>query len=523
MIQKNFFCICFFAIFLMVCNGVSGQETRKKEAPADIFNQFQVPQWFKDAKFGLWLHWGPQSIPAKGGGWYARHMYAHGEDLTDGWGSDAWPYHRETYGHQSEFGYKDIINLWKAEKFDADATMKQFKRWGARYAAIIGQHHDNYDLFYSPVHQWNAVNVGPKRDILGEFATAARKYGLKWAATSHGYWANWWYKPAFSCDKEGPKKGVSYDGNLTKVDGIGQWWEGLDPQQLYAHKYPDFEKELNIRLMDLVKNYRPDILYFDNNDIPAPAVAACEYLYKQSLDREGHIQTIVTVKKPQQGTVLDFEKGIADGIMNEYWQTDTSLNGAWFIKPNDGKGSVVESSSSGELRHNARTLEELFVDIISKRGVLLLNLPIYPDGSIPQEQINIMDEFGSWINANGEAIFASEPWKVYGKGGEAAGGHFNERTVTSQPWDENIYRFTCNKDKKTLYVHIFGNPSGKKIVISELADKELFNGQVKKVFMVSGKKSVRYKMTPEGLSVIMPDKLDFPNCNVLKITTTGLW
>jgi alpha-L-fucosidase len=275
--------------------------------------------------------------------------------------------------------------------------------------------------------------------------------------------------------------------------------------------------------MDLVKNYRPDILYFDNNDIPAPALDACKYLYEKSRDKNGHIQAVVTVKKPQEGTVRDFEKGIADGIQDEYWQTDTSLNGAWFIKPGDGEGSMVESSSSGELRHNARTLQELFVDIISKRGVLLLNLPVYPDGSIPGEQITIMNEFGGWINAHSEAVFATEPWKVYGKGGEAAGGHFNERTLASQPWNEDVYRFTCNKDKKTLYIHIFGNPAGKEILISELAAAELFSGKIKKVSMVSGKKSVQWKMTPGGLSILMPDVLDFPNCNVIKITTTGLW
>jgi alpha-L-fucosidase len=169
-------------------------------------------------------------------------------------------------------------------------------------------------------------------------------------------------------------------------------------------------------------------------------------------------------------------------------------------------------------------LNELFVDIISKRGILLLNLPVFPDGSIPEDQMEIMNEFGRWINVHSEAIFATEPWKVYGKGGEAAGGHFNERTLASQPWNEDVYRFTCNKDGKTLYVHIFGKPAGKEIIIGELSgSSELFDGKVKGVSMVSGKKSVRWEMNPEGLSIVMPDKLDFPNCNVIKITTTGLW
>ena len=202
---------------------------------------WECPEWFKDAKFGLWLHWGPQTIPAKGGGWYARDMYM--EKNSDSWGKDAWSYHRETYGPQSQFGYKDLCNSWKAEKFDADATIKQFKNWGARYVAILANHHDNFDLFASSVHGWNTTRVGPKRDLVGEFAAAARRHDLKWAATVHCSRAPGWFTPAFGSDSDGSLKGVPYDGNLTKADGKGLWWEGLDPQQLYAGKYLKFNQE----------------------------------------------------------------------------------------------------------------------------------------------------------------------------------------------------------------------------------------------------------------------------------------
>jgi alpha-L-fucosidase len=258
-----------------------------------------------------------------------------------------------------------------------------------------------------------------------------------------------------------------------------------------------------------VENYQPDVLYFDNSDIPAPALEACKRLYGNSLKKNGAIQTIVTVKNPQAGTVLDFEKGLAEGIQKEYWQTDTSLNEAWFQKDE-------------KLRHNARTIKELFVDIISKRGVLMLNLPINADGSIPDDQRELMDEVGVWINGNQEAIYATEPWKTFGEGGESAGGHFNERTVDSTPWSHDVRRFTRSKDGKTLYIHVFGNSAGQELTISSLADKNLFKGKVKKITLLGSSASIKWSMKPQGLSVVMPDKLAFSDCNVLKIKATGL-
>ncbi|KAA6300202.1 MAG: hypothetical protein EZS26_003653 [Candidatus Ordinivivax streblomastigis] len=478
----------------------------------DIFQNFQCPQWFKDAKFGLWLHWGPGSVPEEGSGWYSKHMYQKNPKKSEPFGAaGCWDYHRQRYGHQSEFGFKDVCNLWKAEKFDAEVMMQQFKKWGARYAAIIANFSDNFDSFNSSVHGWNSLRLGPKRDIVGEFAAAARRNGIPWMASSHvGGWTNRWYESAFGADEDGPLKGIPYDGNLTLADGKGKWWEGLDPQQLYAYKYPDFEKEFGKRLVDLVENYRPDVLYFDWKKIPPSAMEACKRLYANSLNKHGNIQSIITVKSPQAGTVLDFEQGIADGLQPEYWQTDTSFTEKWFLKAND------------PLRQNARSLKELLVDIVSKRGVLMLNLAIYPDGSIPADEFAVMEEFGAWLNANSEAIHETEPWKIHGAGGKAPGGHFNERSVKSDPWSHDVHRFTCNKDGKTLYVHIFGDPAGKEIHISELADKNLFSGKIKKVSLIGANHSIKWSVKPQGLSVVMPDKLAFSDCNVLKIKTTHL-
>ena len=477
----------------------------------DVFSQFQCPQWFRDAKFGLWLHWGPQTIPAKGAGWYARHMYMEPQDpKIEPWGKEAWQYHRDTFGHQSEVGYKELCHMWKAEKFDAEATVKQFKKWGARYVAIMGNHHDNFDLFNTTVHGWNSVKVGPKRDIVGEVVVAARRQKLKWAVSVHAHFAKWWFAPAFGADSEGTKKGVPYDGNLTMEEGKGKWWDGLDPQQLYAHKYDAFEKELNQRHLELVTNYQPDILYFDNKIIPEPMMEACEKLYRDSLQKNGSIQTIITVKEPQQGTVLDYEKGVAEEMLDEYWQTDTTLAEDWFLKPN--------SDGSTDFRHNARSLKEMFVDIISKRGILLLNIAVRADGSIPSDQFEVMEEFGAWLKGNAEAIYETQPWKTYGEGGATTGGHFNERGVNSQPWDHHILRFTCNKAQTVLYVHTFGNPAGKEIVVGSLsANSGLFSGKIKKVSLIGNRASVKWSLKSDGLHINMPNKLTFKDCNVLKV------
>ena len=497
--------------------GLSGKIASDKLEPVwEPPQDYKCPQWFRDAKFGLWLHWGPQTVPAKGGGWYARHLYMEPKELgRETWGKDAWNYHRETYGHQSVIGHKDICNLWKAEKFDAEATISQFKKWGARYVATMANHHDNFDLFNSTVHGWNATKVGPKRDIVGEFANAAKRQNLKWAASVHVARAKWFLLPAFGSDSEGAKKDVPYDGNLTKNDGKGTWWEGLDPQQLYASKYDKFEEELTSRHLDLVTNYKPDLLYFDDGQIPAPMVKACQRLFEDSLHKNGSIQTIITVKRPQKGTIQDYEKGVSEGIQEEYWQTDTTIADDWFLKPNPDGAS--------KLLHNARSLKELMVDIVSKRGVLLLNIAVRPDGTIPQDQFMIMEELGAWLKGNGNAIYDTHPWKVYGEGGIAAGGHFNERGITSIPWDHTVRRFTSNKDNKILYAHIFGDPTGKEIVISSFADeKKLFSGKVLKVSVTGSNTKVIWSLQATGLHVTIPDKLTFKDCNVLKIETTGL-
>ena len=465
-----------------------------------LSQQWRTPQWIQDAKLGLWAHWGPQSVPRLGGGWYARHMYM--PDVgKEKWGADAYRYHTETYGHPSEYGYKDLIyDHFKAEKFDADALVRQFKEWGARYVAIVANHHDNFDLYPTTVHDWNSVKVGPKRDLVGEFAAAARKNRLPWVASVHV--GRTFFPPAGTADTTGPKAGVPYDLGLTKADGKGKWWEGLDPRQLYGQP-----KAFGKRLLELVENYRPDMIYFDRSFLPPDKDVLARY-YRESLERNGSIQAIVTVKKSAPGAMLDVERGQLDKAQDFVWQTDTTMFNGWFRKEDQGEKN---------LRYDTRCLIEMLTDVVSKNGVLLMNVALYGDGSIPADQAKELQGLADWLKINGEAIYATRPWKTHGIGGETRRGHFSERTrYDSQPWGSDVLRFTRSKENRTLYIFTYGAKPAQEIVVAP------FTGAFESVSIIGVEGNLDAKMETGGLRVKLPATLPSPVANVIRVKTGGL-
>ena len=191
-------------------------------------SQYQVPGWFRDAKFGMWAHWGPQCQPERGD-WYGRGMYEEG--------SDQYNYHIQKYGHPSKFGFKDVINDWKAENWNPEELVGLYKKAGAKYFMALANHHDNFDLYDSKHQQWNATKIGPKKDLIGGWAKAAREHGLPFGVTVHASHSWTWYEVAQRADKTGPYAGIPYDGKLTKADGAGKWWNGYDPQELYTQNH----------------------------------------------------------------------------------------------------------------------------------------------------------------------------------------------------------------------------------------------------------------------------------------------
>ncbi|MEO8113760.1 MAG: alpha-L-fucosidase, partial [Phenylobacterium sp.] len=233
-----------------------------------LIEGYKAPDWFRDAKFGIWAHWGPQ-CEAEHGDWYARGMYEEG--------SDHYRYHVAKYGHPSKFGFKDVIHQWKAERWDPEALLALYKKAGAKYFMALANHHDNLDLYnsrYQP--EWNSTTVGPGKDLVKGWSRAARANGMRFGVSVHAARTWTWFEDAQGADKSGPYAGIPYDGKLTSADGKGTWWEGKDPQALYAQNHargaaiPDKEycdKFFN-RTRELIDNYDPDIVYYDDAVLP---------------------------------------------------------------------------------------------------------------------------------------------------------------------------------------------------------------------------------------------------------------
>ena len=290
--------------FLSLASAPSARPAAEVFQPSwESLQQYKCPDWFRDAKFGIWAHWTAQSVPEMGD-WYAHGMYIEGSGQYD--------YHVKHYGHPSKFGFKDVDHLWHAEKWNPDKLMALYRAAGARYFVALAQHHDNFDCFDSKYQPWNSVALGPKRDIVGDWAKAARAAGLRFGVTCHGSHAWSTYEVAQGADKTGPLAGVPYDGNLTKADGKGQWWEGLDPQDLYAQRHEPMgmdwtwdnkghgdrpskaycEKFYN-RSIDLIDKYNPDLLYFDDltlplNEVdPSVGLRIAAHYYNSNIARHG--------------------------------------------------------------------------------------------------------------------------------------------------------------------------------------------------------------------------------------------
>lgn len=516
----KYFRIFCFLFFIAITNTVLAQD--KELSWDELAEQYNCPEWFKDAKFGIWFHWGPQAVPEQGGGWYARHMYM--QDVgRQKFGKMANPYHLQTYGHPSEFGFKDVINSWKAEKFDAEALVRFSKKNGAKYIVALANHHDHFDLFNSSHHPWNSVNVGPKQDIIGEFAKAARNENLKFGVTSHDNRHLSWWKPAFGADEDGKYKGIPYDGHLTKEDGKGKWWDGLDPADLYGpvpdKRTPEIIEKIKenweLRHLELVNKYKPDILYYDgfNFAYGEHGKAVSAKMYNNSLKENGKIDAVMLLKAAKPGTVTEVESGGSNTLREKPWQSEITFTD-WFYK------------KDRHLTHNARTILEMLIEAVSKNGNLLLNIELKPDGSIPGELEVIINNVGDWLKINGEAIYATRPWKVYGDGksirGESdmvthgeirnagddiaqktkKGEHYNQRTTASPLFAEDEVRFTTKGDD--FYIIVM-NPTKGKFNIPTLAiDKDTNPGKLKKLNRLDNGNKIKFKQSVNGTEITVP-------------------
>ena len=466
--------------------------------------RYQCPDWFRDAKFGIWAVWGPESVPEQGD-WYARHMYEQG--------SDYYNYHVKTYGHPSKVGYKDVIPHFKAERWDPDRLMDMYKTAGAKYFCMIAMHHDNFDCWNSTGRRWNSVNNGPHRDIAREWQTAARKHGLRFGMTEHLAASWWFYSASKGSDKTGPLAGVPYDG--TDPSTYDLYWQGNEHPNgnYYLPNAPAFVKEAWFdRITDLIDKYHPDLLYSDS-PLPYPddyGRALLAHYYNDNMARnKGALEAIYNCKEDSQGRwVRDFERGVDDNISPYPWQTDTCV-GDWYYKR-----SLYEN-------HQYKTTEtvlHMLADIVSKNGNLLLNFPLRGDGTLDADEQKILSELAAWMPINGEAIFGSRPWSVYGEGPlRVKGGMFNEGKLNYTAQD---IRFT-QKDG-ALFALMLGWPEDGQVCIRSLGQPAQGGSEVQDVRLLGYPGKLSWTQTTQGLNITLPPNKPCDFAYAFKIAGRGL-
>ena len=451
-------------------------------------DNYKCPDWFRDAKFGIWTCWNAYTVPAAGD-WYARHMYVEGHRQ--------YKHHVENYGHPSEFGYKDIIPLWKGENFQPDSLVALFQEAGAKYIVAPAMHHDNFDLWDSRHHEWNSVNYGPKQNIIGKWEEAVRKSGLHWGITTHLARAWCWFQTSHGSDKDGSYAGIPYDGNDPAYESL--YFETHDNT---SYAYPVVPADYwpgqwFRRVKDLVDQHEPDLLYFDGG-IPFGETGRemMAYYYNSNMKRnDGHLEGVLNIKNYRKSVfhgdfrygvaVEDVERGRLKEISQLPWQTDTSI-GDWFW-------------TSGDNYDTPKNIIDQLVDIVSKNGNLLLNVPPRADGTLDDEAIHLLKEIGAWLRVNGEGIYGSRPYTYFGEGPTTVeGGHFSKMAqLTAED-----YRYTTKGD--TIFAFVCGEPEAE-IRLESFSAKSYH--RLKSVEMLGVDPPLQFSQTEEALVVAVPDKL----------------
>ncbi len=460
---------------------------------------YEAPEWYRDVKFGIWAHWSPQCVP-ENGDWYARQMYIQDQD--------DYKYQLRKYGHPSRSGYKDLCAQWTLLNWEPEAVIERYKNAGARLFLALANHHDGFDTWNSRHHDWNAQNMGPRRDIIGEWAAAARGQGLRFGVTVHAARNWWWFQVAHLCDRTGNLAGVPYDGQLSLDDGEYQWWQGYDPQQLYGRKHglhenPDekYVKNFYDRIRDLIDQHDPDLLYFDNGGLPLgwAGMNIGAYFYNHNLKTHaGKMGAVLNIKQvPDElakGVVADYERGVTDRIMPYAWQSETCI-GDWHYN----RARFINHSYMKPVE-----VIRWMVDAVSKNGTFILNIPGKPDGTNDSDEVAILDAVGNWMQTNGEAIYATRPWKVFGEGPhKIKGGAF--AGDSTGVLDARDIRFTENKKGDVIYAVVLGWPEGEKFTIKSLGTASPQRpGKVENVELLGCVEKLVWAQSAESLTIGKP-------------------
>jgi alpha-L-fucosidase len=453
----------------------------------ESLTQHNIPDWFQDAKFGIYFHWGVYSVPAYGTEWYPHWMYV---DTATVWGLPYYQHHKTTYGDVSVFGYKDFISQFKAEKFNPDAWAELFARAGARFAGPCAEHADGFAMWNSKLTKWNAANMGPKRDVVGEMEKAIRKQNLKFITTFHHQWLWGWYP---TWDKKTDASNPAYNG----VDGI--YGPVVSSKADFAKPKPsiEFSRYWMNKVKEVIDNYKPDLIWFDSRTGTIDEQCRKDFLsYYYNQARTWNREVVMTYKGRdfQVGSgVLDLERGRMASITPSPWVNDDSMDwNSW--------GYIV----GAEYKSEEYLVHEL-VDIVSKNGCLLLNIGPRADGTIPEAIQQRLIAMGDWLKINGEAIYGTRPFKIFGEGPSAVAkeGRVRESESKEIKYISEDIRFTTKGN--TLYA-ISMVWAGKEITIKSLTKgNTMWPENIKDIKMLGSNKALKWIQNENGLTVQLPD------------------
>jgi len=474
--------LLFFLLIFIACPCLLLSQERF-QANWESLKKYSTPDWFRDAKFGIFIHWGVYSVPAFGSEWYPREMYQKG--------SKEFKHHIATYGTQDTFGYKNFIPQFKADKFNADQWAALFKKAGAKYVVPVAEHHDGFAMYKTALSKWNAAEMGPHRDVIGELSEAVRKQGLIFGLSSHRI-EHWWFMNggrSFNSDVNNPAYADFY----------------LPAREESETMSPEYMNDWLLRCTELVNKYQPQLFWFDWW-IEQPAMDAYKksfaaYYYNKGLEwNKGVVINYKNNSFPEGTAVLDLERGKLGAIRPMAWQTDDAIgNKSWgYTKDNDFK--------------SLKYLVTNLVDIVSKNGNLLLNIGPRSDGTITEEETNLLLGIGKWLDINGESIYGTRPWKIDGEGPtESASGSFADQ---KKPFTAEDIRFTTKNDK--LYAIILGIPKGETRIKSLATNSN--NGRIESVELIGSNEKISWSQKKDALIISASSGYPSENAVVYKIS-----
>lgn len=457
-------------------------ENGKYKDTWESLSQYRVPEWYKDSKFGIFIHWGLYSVPAYGSEWYSRNMY-----IKDSW---EYKHHIETYGAHKDFGYKDFIPMFKAEKFSADEWCDLFKQAGAQYIVPVAEHHDGFQMYKSEVSHWNAYDMGPHKDIVGELSESARRHGIINGASSHRV-EHWFFMG----------HGREFESDITDDEKYGDFYYPAMPEpnhhDLFSKPTPtkEYLEDWLVRCCEIVDRFQPKIIYFDwwiqHSAVKPYLKKFAAYYYNRAEEWGGGVINYKHDAFMFGCAVVDIERGQFADAKPFIWQTDTAVaKNSWCYTENNDYKSPREIICD-------------LVDIVSKNGRLLLNIGPKADGTIPDEDRHILLEIGKWLSVNGEAIYGSAVWRYAAEGPtEVVEGQFadgNDKNYISRD-----IRFTVNNG--CLYATVLKYPENGEVCIESLREADasrlpLFHGILKDVDVLGFSEKPEFKRDEKGLHI----------------------